>query len=154
MQPFDTLRQYRTPYGMIAHITSGDLTLDFTGTTTDPLNADGLDGSVQADTPTSLPLAAVVGYALPQNIPLHMTGHFVHVGNLWQVTQGKGVIKGNSFSLPLAELNEGAHAQPDHVKADIAFDQLNMNSLLVKGEQAGTANQADYPLAISLTPDP
>lgn len=154
MQSFDKLRQYRTPYGMAAHIVSGDLTVAFTGTTTDPLNADGLAGAVQVDTPTSTPFAAIVGYTLPQTIPFHMTGHFVHVGDLWQLTQGQGQLKDNTFSLALAELYEGAHAQPDHVKTDIAFDQLNMNSLLVKGEQTANASQADLPLTVSPTPDP
>ncbi|MFT8474289.1 MAG: AsmA-like C-terminal region-containing protein [Acetobacter orientalis] len=154
LQPFAMLRQYQTPYGMAVRITSGDLSVVFTGTATDPLNADGLAGAVQVETPTSAPLAAVVGYKLPQNIPLSMAGQFVHAGDLWQLTKGQGALKGNKLSVALAELYEGTHTQPDHVKADIAFEHLNMNTLLVKAEHAGQSAEADLPLAVSQTPDP
>lgn len=155
MQPFSALRHVHTPYGLEAHIASGDLQVQFKGTATDPINADGLAGTVQVETPTSESLAAVVGYALPGSMPLHMAGQFVHSGNFWQLTQGKGAVKGNRFTLALAELNEGTHAQPDHVKTDLAFDTLNMNSLLAKGAITDkNSATTDLPLSVSLTPDP
>lgn len=154
LKSFDQLRSYTSPYGMVAHITSGDLAIAFNGSGTDPLNVDGLEGAVQVDTPTSAPIGAIAGSKLPQSIPLHIKGQFVHVADLWQFTKGVGAIKGNDLTVALAELNEGAHAQPDHVKADITFDQLNLNSLLVKKERVGHTADADLPLTVSRKPDP
>ncbi|KAA8386604.1 hypothetical protein FOH24_14600 [Acetobacter tropicalis] len=153
MQSFDALRHTHTPYGMGVQGQSEDLKFTFDGTATDPINADGLAGKITADTPTSQPLMAIAGMSVPQDIPLHMEGQFTHAGNFWSLTQGKGMVKNNALSIALAELNEGTRGQPDHVKADMAFDHLNLNDFLAA---KGASNPAgtDMVLDVSQNPDP
>ncbi|WP_061472560.1 AsmA family protein [Acetobacter senegalensis] len=153
MQSFDALRHTHTPYGMVVQGQSGDLKFTFDGTATDPVNADGLSGKITADTPTSRPLMTIAGMALPQDIPLHMEGQFTHAGNFWSLTQGMGMVKNNALSITLAELDEGTRGQPDRVKADIAFDHLNLNDFLGK-EGASNPAATDMVLDVSQNPDP
>ncbi|MCG0995211.1 AsmA-like C-terminal region-containing protein [Acetobacter indonesiensis] len=153
LQPFDALRQTHKPYGMVVKGQSGDFKFTFDGNATDPLNADGLSGAVTAETPTSRPLMTIAGMDLSQDIPLHMEGQFTHADNFWAVTQGKGVVKNNSMTITQASLMEGERGKPDQVKADVAFDQLNVNSFLGK-DGASNPSGADMVLDVSSNPDP
>lgn len=154
LQPFADLRDSSKPYGMQATIRSGDMTIKFDGTATDPVNADGLAGHVTVDTPTSAPLMAIAGLSVPLTIPMQMEGEFVHAVDVWRLTQGKGSVKGNPLTITLAELKEGARGQPDHVKADIAFDKLDLNGFLAKNGAPSNDSATDLPLMVIATPDP
>lgn len=152
MQPFSVLRQTSTPYGIEMEAKSGDMTVTFKGTATDPINADGIKGAVTYSSPTSRPIMQIAGLPAQQDIAMQMSGQFEHLGDLWSVTQGKGMVKDNPMTITLMRLVEGDHGKPDHVTADIAFSQLNLNEFL--SHQKTTPSDADIPLTVDRAPDP
>lgn len=153
MQPFSVLRQTRTPYGMVLEAKSGDMTLTFNGTAADPLNVDGVKGAFTVSSPTSRPLMQIAGMPAQAEIGMQMSGQFEHAGDVWSMTQGKGAVKDNPMTFSLMRLVEGAHGKPDHVTADIAFSQLDLNGFL-SGQKKAAPGGADIPLSVDRAPDP
>lgn len=154
LQPFSVLRQTSTPYGIDMQANSGDMTITFKGTATDPINADGIKGAVTFNTPTSRPMMQIAGLPAQQDIAMQMSGQFEHEGNLWRITQGKGVVnKDNPMTITLMRLVEGGRDEPDHVTADIAFSKLNLNEFLSR-QKTPASSDTDIPLAVVRTPDP
>ncbi|WP_061507617.1 AsmA-like C-terminal region-containing protein [Acetobacter malorum] len=153
MQPFSILRQTKTPYGIDMEAKSGDMTITFKGTATDPINADGIKGAVTFNSPTSRPMMQIAGLPAQQDIAMQMSGQFEHEGDLWSVTQGKGMVKDNPMTITLMRLVEGDHGKPDHVTADIAFSQLNLNEFLSHQKKANPS-ETDIPLTVDAAPDP
>lgn len=153
MQPFSILRQTKTPYGIDMEAKSGDMTITFRGTATDPINADGIRGAVTFNSPTSRPMMQIAGLPAQQDIAVQMSGQFEHEGDLWSVTQGQGMVKDNPMTITLMRLVEGSHGKPDHITADIAFSQLNLNEFL-SHQKAASPTQTDMPLTVDPAPDP
>ncbi|WP_048836705.1 AsmA family protein [Acetobacter orleanensis] len=153
LQPFSVLRQTNTPYGIDMEAKSGDLTITFKGTATDPINADGIKGAVTANSPTSHPMMQIAGLPAQQDIAMQMSGQFEHDGNVWSVTQGKGMVKDNPMTITLMRLVEGGRGEPDHVTADIAFSKLNLNEFL-RGQKTSASSDTDIPLTVDRAPDP
>ncbi|EHH68034.1 AsmA family protein [Gluconobacter morbifer] len=162
MQSIRHLRRIPEPYGTKAHVTSGDMTSDFDGTLTDPMNFDGVQGHVTVATPTSATLFAVAGMTAHAPMKLTMTGDFIHQGNDWHFANTRGTVQDSPIQSGIFDLLEGMHGHPDIITADLGFTTLDINSLMPVLSGSGTPRKAeaslrpetDLPLLAPLHPDP
>lgn len=153
LQPIATLRNAAAPYGTRLHAASGETTLEFDGTMTDPLNVDGAEGTLALDAPTAGPLLAIAGVKAGEfDAALRLAGAFEHRGELWRLSDGHGLLNTGEITKAALRLNEGAGGRPDDVMADIEFDRLDLTELLGTGAR-GKRSGADVPLQVERTPD-
>jgi uncharacterized protein involved in outer membrane biogenesis len=61
LRSFNELHDAALPFGMELHFSSGETTLGFVGTMTDPLNVDGADGRLALNAPTWDRVLAIAG---------------------------------------------------------------------------------------------
>ncbi len=109
-------------------LTSGTTVLAFKGTATDPLGADGLKGQLVLKAPKPQELLAIAGLSGEINLPLTLGGKFSHAGGFWQLADGSGTLDGDTLQAAF-EIQEGARRQPDKLKLDATFKQLDINAL-------------------------
>lgn len=164
MEPIRDLRKTpQRPYGTKAHVTSGDMTSDFTGTLTDPTNFDGVEGHTTVTTPTSDTLfnvAGIKGDHAP--VKLTLSGDFSHSGNDWHFRKANGTIQTSTMEDGDFTLVEGSHGKPDDVTAQIGFGRLDINGLMpilappgAKGSKKSPSTlHADLLLLTPPDPDP
>ncbi|MEA2727238.1 MAG: AsmA family protein [Acetobacteraceae bacterium] len=148
----DVLRDAATPYPADMHVTSGDTTLHFQGTLTDPLNADGAKGRLELDAPTAATLLAIAGQSGDFDASLRLAGPFEHDGLLWHLTRASGALNKDTITAADLKLVEGLHGKPDDVTVDLAFARLDVDALL-GGKKKGPAAGADVPLSVDRAPD-
>ncbi|KXV35417.1 hypothetical protein AD940_02825 [Gluconobacter thailandicus] len=155
MQPLSVLRHAPEPYGAKAHITSGDLTLDFDGTLTDTLNFDGVKGDVALSTPTSAPVFALAGLSgTHPTIPLSLKGTFSHAGDNWHFTHASGALKDSQIKDGTFDLEEGGNGKPDNITTDLTFGRVDLNSVTKALSSGKSSGPTDIPLVAPDKPDP
>lgn len=157
LQPLDALRHAEKPFGLNLTATSGDLAIHLEGTTTDLLNFDGIDGSLNLKTPTCTPLMAIAGEApAPLKASLSLGGHFVHKGDLWSLSRTVGEVRGNPLAATNLTFREGAVGQPDTISGALSFSRLDLNTLLAGNSTDGPSGkgETDIPLVVDSHPDP
>lgn len=151
----NALRDVSRPYGANLHFGSSDTALDFKGTLADPLNVDGARGTVMLKAPSPAPILAIAGVKSQIDVSLDLAGKFMRAGDLWQLSDATGDLKGNAITAAMLRLTEGAHGKPDDVAVDVAFDAFDIDRLVASrgGDTKGKSDGADIPLAINRTPD-
>jgi uncharacterized protein involved in outer membrane biogenesis len=125
---FDQLHEAGTPFDAKVHMASGDTQLDFTGTMTRPLAADGVAGqlAIKASSPDRLlAIAGVGGHAA---MPLSLDAGLSRDGDLWKLTDAKGTLSAEPFQLN-GQLQEGARHAPDAFTLDAGFTTLDLSKL-------------------------
>ena len=152
LAPLQVLRDANKPYPAEVRASSGDTTLHFKGTMTDPLNVDGAVGVLTLNAPTPADIMAIAGGATTLDTRLHLTGPFEHQGDRWQLTEATGRLDDMPFSAPRLIIVEGGRGQPDVVTAEMSFPRLDINALLGEGRR-GNRGRADLPLAVDRAPD-
>ncbi|MQR98194.1 hypothetical protein GFJ39_03085, partial [Gluconobacter sp. AC10] len=132
MEPIRDLRKTpQRPYGTKAHVVSGDMTADFTGTLTDPMNFDGVQGHTTVTTSTADTLFSVAGIKGDHApVKLSLSGDFSHSGNDWHFRKANGTIQTSTMEDGDFTLVEGTHGKPDDVTAQIGFGRLDINGLM------------------------
>ena len=146
------LRVSGKPYEARIAVASGETHLTFQGVLADPLNVDGAKGILELNAPTPAALLAIAGVSSTLDISLQLKGPFEHSGDLWRLTDAHGRLDDATFTASMLQLREGARGQPDAVKAEVAFDRLDLNALLGEG-QRGSRSNADLSLAVDRAPD-
>jgi uncharacterized protein involved in outer membrane biogenesis len=146
------LRDASRPYEAEIRIASGDTSLHFRGTLTDPLNVEGAKGVLTLAAQTPAAILAIAGTTSTLDTTLHLTGQFEHAGDLWQLTDATGRVDAMPFTAPLLRLVEGTRGKPDAVTAEMAFERLDLNALLGEGRR-GSRSNADLSLAVDRAPD-
>ena len=153
---FTTLRDARIPFPVSLHAASGETTLVFDGTATDPMKVDGIKGRLTLDAPTADALLGIAGLDPGPQAAIHLVGTFAHHDDLWRLTRADGALDGSSVNAPLLQLIEGAGGRPDVIAADLDFARLDLNQLLGKPSRTGGQQHdyADLPLEVAARPDP
>ncbi len=148
----DTLRDASIPYPTDLLLTSGDTTLHFLGTMTDPLAIDGAHGTLALSAPTAAALFKIAGISSEISPSLLLSGNMVHEGPLWQLTEASGSLGDAAITAATLRLQEGPRGSPDEVTVDLAFDQLDINALVrPRGKTSGA--DADISIAVDQAPD-
>ncbi|NMJ40197.1 hypothetical protein GWK16_03015 [Roseomonas sp. JC162] len=146
------LRDAATPFPMTLNATADATELRFNGTSTDPLNFDGMDGRLALTASSPRAILAMAGAEGGPAVPIEVAGRFTRQGDVWRLLDGEGKLDGGDFTAPRLELTEGNAGQPDAVVARMAFARLDLGRLL--GDQGGGEGDADTPLAVPARPDP
>jgi uncharacterized protein involved in outer membrane biogenesis len=153
---FAQLHDAVTPFPMRLRATARDTAMLFEGTGTDPLNFDGLDGTLTlaASNPHAILAMAGAGENAGPDVPVDLAGHFTRQGDLWRLRDAKGTLDGAEVTARLLELAEGNAGQPDRIVARADFARLDVNRLLGPDEGARGRGDADIPLVVPERPDP
>ncbi len=150
---FDELRDQARPYPTDVVVTSGDSTMHFVGTMTDPMNVNGVKGTVTLDAPTPAAAAKIAGVSDLPNVSLRLGGAFSHDDPVWHLSQASGALNKDTITAADLMLTEGPTGKPDNVAVDLAFEQLDLDGLVTTGKKAKGAG-TDFPLTVDRAPDP
>lgn len=152
----EQMRAGRSPVPVSLRVAAEETVLTFEGTSTDPLNADRMDGRLTLAAPTLATILALAGAGDGPAVPAGLAGAFVRNGDLWRLTAAEGALDGAPLTAPLLELTEGADGRPDAIVAEMALARLDMNRL--RGTPAarpgGDPGDADLPLRVFAEADP
>ena len=155
MQPLKVLRRAPEPYGAKAHITSGDLVIDFDGTLTDALNFDGVNGNIALSTPTASPVFELAGLSgTHPAVPLALKGTFSHTGDNWHLTNASGNFQNSKIKSGTFDLNEGGNGKPDIIATDLNLGRVDLNDLNKALSSGKSSGSTDIPLIAPANPDP
>ncbi len=147
----DALRDVAKPFPVTLHMASGETTLDFKGTMTDPLNVDGAKGALALVAPSLKPILAMAGASGDLEASARLAGQLDRNGDLWRMSGASGAIENSEITAASLRLKEGGHGEPDDVAVEVAFDQLELDRLLGR-RQAASQSGADIPLAVDDAP--
>lgn len=125
---FDQLHAAGTPFGAVVQITSDETQVDFNGTMTKPLAADGIAGQLAIRAPSPDHLLAVAGVGGHAAMPLSLIAGLSRDGDLWKLIDAKGTLDAEPFQLN-GQLHEGARHAPDAFTLDAGFAALDLAKL-------------------------
>jgi uncharacterized protein involved in outer membrane biogenesis len=155
LDSFDALRRAPQPFPVQLHLNSGHTSMAFQGTMTDPLNFEGVAGTLTLHAPTPDAFVSLAGEDLNLHINIELTGKFEHAGNDWKLSGITGKINHEAFRGAILHLVEGDHGKPDHIWVDLAFTRLNLNRIIAGAPPPGAAEKhADIALALDPKQDP
>lgn len=150
-----TLRQMSeaaAPMPVALRATAADTAMLLEGTATDPLNFDGIAGTLTFAASGLRDVFALAGEAGGPDLPVEFAAQARREGNLWRLTDLAGTIDGDPVTAALFELREGSAGTPDAVAARLAFERLDLARLLDAMGSGGDA--ADPRLQVPARPDP
>ena len=142
-QPFNILRDRSLPYGMTLSVANASIAMEFKGTLMDPLNFDGVRGSVTIEAQKLDDLLRIFGGESGYNPSLQLAGDLNRTGNQWQLSHAGGSLLNNAFTGTLT-LEETGRGQADDVKTDLAFAELDLNPLLATATKADGTSPRDW----------
>lgn len=144
-------RNTNQPFGTTLRFRSGNASLVFDGTMTDPLDVNGAIGQMTLDAPTLTPLLAILGTPSTLNLSLRLAGTLEHSNEFWSLSTVKGALEEQPFTGGSVRLVEGGEQRPDDLAVQVAFDHLDLNELLGAGAR-GKRSGGDMQLPIDSAP--
>lgn len=142
---FDQLHAAGTPFGAVVQMASDETQVDFNGTMTKPLAADGIAGQIAIRAPSPDRLLAIAGVGGHAAMPLSLIAGLSRDGDLWKLTDAKGTLDAEPFQLT-AQLHEGVLHAPDAFTLDAGFAALDLAKL------SGQDRPGETPLRIDDAP--
>ena len=142
-QSFDAMRDASRPYGIAFSIANASTSVEFKGTLEDPLDFDGVQGSLEIDAQKVDGLLRIFGAESGIDPPARFAGDLQRQGDHWQLSEAKGKLGSSAFSGGLV-LEEAVRGQPDDVSFDLAFPELDLDPLLKGADGAKSVKIADW----------
>jgi uncharacterized protein involved in outer membrane biogenesis len=142
LHSFAELHDRSVPFGADIRLASGDTTLDFAGTLTDPIDVDGAVGRLTLKAPNLDQLLAVAGVGGRAALPLELAGALTREGNAWKLSDGQGTLVAHPFQASF-KMQEGARRAPDDMTLDANFSVLDLTALASGGKPAATSLRVD-----------
>jgi hypothetical protein len=138
MDSFQALRDVSKPYKGIIDLIAERMGLHFNGTFTEPLDFDGVNGTVEIDIASLDAALKVFGVPKSPPKPFRIAGTLQRQGDLWQIDSAGGRLSADPF-LGNFVVNEGKRGEADrlHLKAD--FSTLDIAPLLTTGDAKSDA---------------
>ena len=121
----NALRDGTAPFPLDLHVASGENTLDFRGTATDPLNLDGVEGEITLVAPRPDTVLDVVDAKTALGGPINFAAHVTRKGDVWRLDQAAGSLDGKPFNLPFLQFTEGQGGRPGAVTGELDFPSLS-----------------------------
>jgi uncharacterized protein involved in outer membrane biogenesis len=122
--PYRILHDAAVPYPANVAISTGRSNFAFDGTSTDPLDADGMKGVVSIDAPELGDALGMVGLHIKATIPAYMKSSLVRAGDNWQFEKLEGHVAQANFKGDM-KLVEGTRDTPDAISGTLTFDRLD-----------------------------
>jgi len=151
LAPITVLRQASVAYPIDLRFTSGRTVLTFQGATMFPFSIDDSHGSLTLTAPTPEVLYQILKIDSGIDPAIRLAGILDHSGPVWQLTEAKGALNAAVIEKGAFTLTEG-DGKADSVAIELAFDQLDLNTLLKSKGTSGS--ESDMPLTVGHTPDP
>ena len=142
LQSFDRLHDEAAPFGAKVHLASDDTVLDFDGSLTRPINADGVSGKLSLQAPSLDRLLAIGGVGGRFAAPIALAGGFDRAGDVWRLTEGKGTLGAHPLTLAV-RLQEGVRHAPDDITLDAGFAVLDLTAFAGGHKLGETALRID-----------
>jgi uncharacterized protein involved in outer membrane biogenesis len=144
-ESFVQLRDGTAPFGASISLAAAPATINFKGTLQEPVDFEGVRGTLDVDAQNLGDLLKIFGAGVPAAFPLRIAGPFEKTGEHWQIAHGDGHLAAGNFNGDVV-LDEGARGQPDAVTLNLAFDRLDATTLLAGSQTPNKPTQ--------LQPDP
>ena len=149
---FADMRRADMPYQATVEMDLARSRLDFSGTLMNPLDVDGIEGTLTARSEQLGALLTAFGAAMAAPFPVQLEGILLRNGDSWRLNGALGTLARSGFAGTLA-LDEGARGMPDAVASTLAFDALDLNLLLGRGGSGGDPSLRLDPQATRVTAD-
>ncbi len=147
-ESFDKLREATIPFGTAFALFGKTARLEFDGTMLEPLDFEGVDGALKLTAEELDNLLASFNADMTAAYPLIVNGRLTRKGDHWELTKAVGKLDQGSFDGQLI-LDEGSKGAPDRIAADLSFDKLDFDRLLVADKTA-----ASKPISLTAPNDP
>ena len=138
MDSFQALRDASKPYKGSVDLIAERMGMHFQGTFTEPLDFDGVQGTLEIDI-ASLD-SALKAFGVPKSppIPFKIAGSLQRQGDLWQIDSASGRLSANPFSGNLV-VKEGKRGEADRLHLKVDFPTLDIAPLLTTGDAKSDA---------------
>jgi AsmA family protein len=134
---FDALREATLPYAVSLQLSAPQLHLAFDGTFADPLDVDGAVGKLEFSAARLGALQAFLDADATIAAALQLAGQASRHGDLWSLEAAQGQFAGRRVQAKYLALLEGPRDGSDTVTADVAFDDLDLNTVLARTDRDG-----------------
>jgi uncharacterized protein involved in outer membrane biogenesis len=145
---YAALRDAGTPFGARFTLAGRDTDLAFDGTLQEPLDFEGVRGSLSIEARTLDDILGAMGVQRKADLRLSAKGDFRRDHEHWSLAGTKGRFEDSDFSGDLALL-EGSSGAPDDLDLDLAIDRLDLDAV---APAFGGANAAGSREALPLHP--
>ena len=142
---YAALRDAAVPFGAEFSLATDTTTIGFTGTMSEPLDFEGVRGTLQIDAKKLGDFLRIFGAESSADFPFQAAGAFTRDGDHWRLAETKGRLAANPFDGTLS-LAEGGRGAADDLGADLRFARLDLAPLL------GTVG--DGPVSLRLAEKP
>jgi len=137
-ESYSVLRNASAPFGVAFSAFAPTAKVDFKGSMMEPLDFDGVQGSMQIEAHPLGDLLNMVGAEVRANFPLLLAGAFTRTGDHWQLSDAQGKLANNAFEGAL-RLTEAGRGKPDDVAIAANFVQLDLNPMFAGDGKEKTA---------------
>jgi AsmA family protein len=138
MDSFQALRDASKPYKGSVDLIADRMVLHFQGAFNEPLDFDGVQGTVEIDIASLDSALKVFGVPKFPLIPFKIGGSLQRQGDLWQIESASGRLSANPFSGNLI-LREGKRGEADRLNVKVDFPTLDVAPLLTTGDAKSDA---------------
>jgi uncharacterized protein involved in outer membrane biogenesis len=150
---FNELHDTAKPFGTTLTLSRQSAKLTFDGTMIDPLDVDGADGVLSAETARLSDILEIFHTKLSADPPAALQGRLTRQDDLWHLTEAAGKLADNTLTGHMT-LREGRHGQGDDIDVATDFKSLDLGPLLAgdgtQKSSGGSGNWQQQPLE---TPD-
>lgn len=126
---FNAFRDAAKPFDAGFSIAMPGVKLDFKGLLREPLDFEGVEGRMALEARRLDDLIGIFDSPTGIPAPLKLAGGFTRHGDAWRLEDARGDIGGNAFTGRMA-LDEGGRGETDNLQFRLAFDRLDLPSLL------------------------
>jgi uncharacterized protein involved in outer membrane biogenesis len=146
-----TLRDDGGPFGGKFTLSGDDATIAFDGTAMEPVDFDGVRGSLTLEAHTLNDLLKVLGVDTTADLPLTIAGALKRDGDDWSLSAASGKLAKSAFVGGVA-LHEGGRGKPDDISVDLAMKMFDIDGLVSAiGHGKRKQDVTTLPLQLDLT---
>src|SRR6185312_12051715 len=151
LQSSATLRDDGRPFGGKFTLSGDDATIAFDGTAMEPVDFDGVRGSLTLEAHRLNDLLKVLGVDTAADLPLTIAAALKRDGDDWSLSEASGKLAKSAFVGGVA-LHEGGRGEPDDISADLAMKMLDIDGLVSAiGHGKRKQDFTTLPLQLDLT---
>lgn len=141
-QPFAEMRNASVPFGIAFSFSSPSSTAEFKGTLTEPLDFDGVQGTLKLEGRDLGGFLKMLDAEAAADFPFSVAGTLQRAGAHWQLGDAKGKLAASAFTGTLA-IQEAGRGEPDDLTLALDFATLDLRPLLAGEGKSAVAGVGD-----------